>query len=238
MKKLLMVSKGEHFASRLLRTLAFLLVGTGLGLAFWTATMPLANAQTDQVSINFTRALQAEMPKGKTMKSANKNELLAAVCAAVKKNKGAASQIGRVAAEARKELTKDIMRTLFRCVKSGRDDCALLGDIYNNLIAADPDNASALNALALELAPGCAGSFQGTGTGTDEGTFGNAASNQNPPPGSIGGGGGSQGGRCQVCHVTGNGKRMTLTISCNAVPAHLRHGDTEGPCPVTPTQNP
>ena len=35
-----------------------------------------------------------------------------------------------------------------------------------------------------------------------------------------------------ICHRTGNGGSHTITVSCNAVPAHLRHGDTLGPCPA------
>jgi S-layer homology domain len=39
-------------------------------------------------------------------------------------------------------------------------------------------------------------------------------------------------GRVTICHQTGNGESHTITISCSALPAHLRHGDTVGPCPV------
>lgn len=34
-----------------------------------------------------------------------------------------------------------------------------------------------------------------------------------------------------ICHKTGSSKSVTITISRNALPAHLRHGDTVGPCP-------
>jgi hypothetical protein len=38
-----------------------------------------------------------------------------------------------------------------------------------------------------------------------------------------------------VCHVTGNGSVHQITVSVNAVPAHLRHGDVlvddYGDCP-------
>lgn len=33
-----------------------------------------------------------------------------------------------------------------------------------------------------------------------------------------------------VCHQLSNGNTLTLTINANALPAHLAHGDTEGPC--------
>jgi hypothetical protein len=48
-------------------------------------------------------------------------------------------------------------------------------------------------------------------------------------------------GRVTVCHRTGNGNSHTISISCNALQAHLNHGDTLGPCPAatrTPRANP
>ena len=34
-----------------------------------------------------------------------------------------------------------------------------------------------------------------------------------------------------ICHINGSGKAKTLTVSENAVPAHLGHGDSLGACP-------
>jgi ABC-type sugar transport system substrate-binding protein len=36
-----------------------------------------------------------------------------------------------------------------------------------------------------------------------------------------------------ICHHTGSQKNpfVTITVSRNALPAHLAHGDTLGPCP-------
>jgi hypothetical protein len=42
--------------------------------------------------------------------------------------------------------------------------------------------------------------------------------------------GGGEGGKVLVCHKPGKNAH-TLSISASAVPAHLGHGDTLGPCP-------
>ena len=42
---------------------------------------------------------------------------------------------------------------------------------------------------------------------------------------------------CIVCHNMDHNPH-TLTIDCHALAAHLAHGDMEGPCEITPVQNP
>lgn len=242
MKKLLTVSQGEHIAARIRSTMATLLIGLALVMALWTATAPIAEAQGPDAQ----QTLQANLPPNTTMAKASKGQLVSAVTAAVKSSPRGIGQFVRLAAQARKGDVEDIVAAAIRAL--GRNpDCQLVAQAVDAGTDVNPAVASRIVELALRLAPNCATEIQQTdragARGTDaadqgEGNFGGAPGNQNPPPGSISGGGGSQSGRCQVCHRDGQGRRRTLTISCNAVPAHIRHGDTEGPCPVTPTQNP
>jgi hypothetical protein len=46
-------------------------------------------------------------------------------------------------------------------------------------------------------------------------------------------------GKTTICHRTGSKKHPmhTIVVSNSAVPAHLRHGDTVGPCPPTPSSS-
>ena len=236
MKKLLTVSQGEHFAAKIRSTMGALLIALALGMGLWIATAPVAEAQGG----NAQQALQSNLPPNTTIAKATKGQLVAAVAAAVKGSPRNIGQFVRLAAQARKGDMEDILAAAIRAL--GRNaDCQLVVDAVEGGMEVDPDSTARLVELALRLAPNCSSQIQAinrAGTDEGEGNFGNAPGNQNPPPGSISGGGGSQSGRCQVCHTSSNGKRQTLTISCNAVPAHIGHGDTEGPCPVTPVQNP
>ncbi|MDQ6764740.1 MAG: hypothetical protein M3Z22_01360 [Verrucomicrobiota bacterium] len=223
MKKLLMVSNGERLATRTIKATLMLLISLSLGIGFWLAMTPVANAQ----DMSPTRMLESQMPQGKTMANVSKQEYLAAVCAAVKKFRNAAPQIVRVAVEAHQEWSKDILRTAFRCLGTG--DCRLLNRVLRAAIVGG--DASELTNLAIELAPDCASAFGGAAE--DEGNFGNAPGNQNPPPGTIGAGGG-QGNVVAICH---NGH--TIFVSPQGAENHLRNhpGDRLGPCPVTQSRN-
>jgi hypothetical protein len=224
MKNMFKGSNGTHFSARVLRSTAVAITGVALGFALWTATAPISVAQDASPE----QMIQQSLPQGRTMATASKPQFLAAVCSAVKNFRNAAPQIVRAATEARGAWRNDIIRTAVRCV--GNRDCTVLGRIHNALVGAYPDDASQITELFGQLAPNC--TFGGGGTpGDDEGGFGNAPGNLNPPPGSIGGSGG-QGNLVAVCH---NG--FVIFVSPNAVQAHLNHGDTLGACQVTPSQN-
>jgi len=228
MTKMLKGSNGRHLSW--LRSTAVAIVGLALGIALWTATAPVAFAQGGG---NATKLVQDNLPQGQTIANAPKADLLSAVCAAVKKSPNQAPQIARLVAQARPDLAKDILRTVFRCL--GNYDCRLLGRVLRSINDAVPNGASEHTNLALELAPDCAGAFGGPGggPGDDGGNFGQGPANQNPPPGTIGGGGG-QGNVVAICH---NGN--TIFVSPQGAENHLKQhsGDSLGPCQVTPAAN-
>lgn len=51
-------------------------------------------------------------------------------------------------------------------------------------------------------------------------------------PAAFASGGGGGDGKVTICHRTGSERNPTVTIrvSVNALPAHLAHGDSIGPC--------
>lgn len=227
MKKMLMVSNGEHFAARFCKATLAILIGLALGTAFWVTSTATAQEMSP------AKMIESHLPAGKTMQNAGKADFLAAVCEAVKANKPAAGQIVQAAVAAHPEWRKDVLRTAFSCVGSG--DCRLLGRILHGAIEGSPGHASELTNLAVELAPDCAGSFQGPrggGENMGEGIFGNPpGTNLNPPPGSIGGGGG-QGNIVAVCF---NGQ--TQFVTPERAQELLAQGGTLGACQVTSTVN-
>jgi hypothetical protein len=228
MKKLLMVSNGEHLAARILQAALVLLTTLALGTMFWVATTPVARAQ----DMTPQRMIEAELPHGKTVETAGKAEFLTALCRAVQRHHAAAPAIVSFAVDAHTDWQRDIMRTAFRCI--GTDDCRFLGRVLRAVISGHPDDANALTQLAIELAPSCSDAFGGgNGGGDNGGNFENAPMNLNPPPGSIGGGGG-QGNVIAICH---NGH--TIFVSPQGAENHLRNhpGDRLGACVVTPFQN-
>lgn len=238
MKKLLMVSNGGRYASRTIKATLGLLLAVALVGMFWVASVPSARAQ----NMSPSRMISAELPPGQTIENAGKADFLAAVCAAVQKHRAAAPQIVRFAVQSHPQWKKDILRTAFRCL--GTDDCRLLGRVVREL-AVGPD-AAEIMALAVELAPNCAGSFvdskdqskEGGGRGTEGSEeeargFGAPPANLNPPPGSIGGGGG-QGNVIAVCF---NGITQFFTPEGAAAFINSHPGATLGACVVTPATN-
>ena len=220
-------------ATRLTAKLLFLFAGAALAFAFWTATIPVATA----AQMTPTEMIQSNLPAKKTLATANKAELLSAVCEAVRKFKGEAPQIVKVAVQARKKYAADIVSTAIRCLGQPLD-CSFVASIVNRAVDAASEYASSIVDAALLLAPDCRSQIQHAASGdAGEGNFGNGPVNQNGPPGSVPSGGGGfdpEQGKVLICH---NGH--TLILPPKAAEKQLREhpGDYAGPCNVTQTTN-
>jgi hypothetical protein len=228
MKNMLSGTKGMHFTARVMKSTAAVITGLALGFTVWTAATPQASAQ----GASPARMIQAALPQGTTMATASKADLLSAVCAAVRRNPGSAPQIVRVAMEARREWSGDILRTAFECLDSR--DCRLLARVLNMAVSANPDDAAALMDVAMQAAPHCADAFGLTGQPRGGDGFGAAPLNMNPPPGSIGG----AGGQANLVAVCVNNR--TTFVTPRAAEQLLRNNPNArfGPCQVTPITNP
>jgi len=197
------------------------------------ATAPVAKAK----EITPTEMIQSKLPATKTLMTAGKPEVLSAVCGAIKKWKNDAAQIVRTAAGARRELAGDVVSEAIRCMRE-HPDCNITGQVVAAGLAANPEESASIMEKALQLAPDCQTQIeQAAGGGEGEGATASQSSNQNAPPGTLGAGAGGGHQACVVCHNVQHNPQ-TLTIDCNALPAHLAHGDYEGPCQATPVQNP
>lgn len=227
MKKLLTITNGVHVPATM-KTSLVLGLTVALSIAFWTAMTPVANAQ----EMSPTEMIEAQLPEGKTLSTATKSELLSAVCAAIKKYPNAAPGIVKAAVDARKEWTADIVRTALRCLP-GRVECDMVADIVTAATAANPDDASQIMEIALQLYPNCRGVI---GQPPDEGEFGAAPPNVLAPPGSIGGGGGfnPQENTVTVCD---NGVNVQVPVSQVNEYLSTHPGSRLGACDVTPSTN-
>ncbi len=228
MKNLLMVSNGEHYASRLVKTALLAFTALALAMVFLAGSAPKLSAQ----NMSPEKMLQAQLPAGTSVQTAEKADFLAAVAAAVRQFRSASPQIVRTAVEMHRDWSEDILRAAFQAL--GSNDCPLLSRVLRAAIAGNPDAGAALTSLAAQLAPECAASFPSPGTGGgDEGNYPTTPGNLNPPPGSIGGGGG-QGNVVAVC-ING----VTRFFSPEGAQEALRNnpGARLGACVVTPVQN-
>ena len=234
MRKRLMIINGEHFFAGFIKTVVVLFIGLVLGVAFWTATAPVAKAAREMTPAEM---IQSKLPPLKTLGTAAKPEVLSAVCGAVRKWKTDSAQIVRTAVGARKEFAGDIVAEGIRCLGE-QPDCNLTGQIVSAGLATHPEGAANIVELALQASPDCREAIEGA-AGSGEGDTGTAAqsSNQNAPPGTLGAGAGGGHQECVVCHNQQHNP-ITLTIDCNALQAHLDHGDSQGPCQVTQPTNP
>jgi hypothetical protein len=183
--------------------------------------------------------IEHNLPTLKSVHQTSHGEFFGAFPGVIKQWRAVSPQLSGSATTVRREWARDILRSAFSAVGP---DCPLRARILRAIVAADPAEASALVQLALELSPECADDFKLNGAGAGGaggGDAGEGGFDSTGTPGSTTGqplltGGGAQANVVSVCH---NGR--TIFVSPAGAQAHLNnhHGDTLGPCQVTPTTN-
>ena len=240
MKKLLIASRDR------IHLVLALLLALGLTTALWVATIPVAVARMTTA----TEMIEAGLPPGVVMKTANKPQFLTAVCAAVKNHRKAAPAIAETAVAAHREYAGDIVATVVRCANG---NCELTGAIAAAAITAAPDFAVAIDDAVIAVAPDCADAIQGAPAhdGKEQvspggenvptegaSNFGGAPpSSQSPFIGSVGGGGGFD-PQTAIVGVCDNGREHRIPINRVAHFLATHPGSFVGRCQITPVTSP
>lgn len=154
MKYLRTVSQGSVFSSAFARMALSLFVVTALATALWVVTMPAARART----LTPAEMIQENLPLGKTMQTATKQEFLSAVCGGVRKHRSAAPGITMVAVSTHREYAGDVVATVLRC--SPNVNCEFVESIVRAGVLDAASQASAIQDAALSAAPDCADAIQ------------------------------------------------------------------------------
>jgi hypothetical protein len=232
MKKFVIAPRG-----RTPLALAFLLP-LGLTSALWVATIPVAVARM----MTATEMIEAGLPPGVVMKTANKPQFLTAVCGAVKNHRKAAPAIAETAVAAHREYAGDIVATVVRC---SNGNCELTAAIVASATTADPDSAVAIDDAATAIAPDCADAIQAATSKSSQDVPAEGPANSGGPPPinqpvfiDSGGGGGGVDPQAPIVGVCDNGREHRIPIF--RVPHFLQThpGSFVGRCQITPVTSP
>lgn len=206
-------------------------LAAALSAACWFVGMPAAEA----VEITPAQMIQSKLPQTKTLVSASKSEVLAAVCAAIRKWQEESPQIVRTAAGARREFASDIVKEGLHCLSS-HGNCDLIGQTVAAGISVNPEQASNIIDLAVEIAPNCRGAIETAGT-PSEGpeTATTSLTNLNPPPGSPGNS--AVTGNTNSVTICDNGQNVQIARDQESSYLASHPGSRTGACQATPGVN-
>jgi len=215
-----------------------LFLALGLTSALWIVTIPIATARM----MTATEMIEAGLPPGIVMKTANKPQFLTAVCGAVKDNRKAAPAIAETAVGAHREYSGDIVATVVRCANG---NCELTAEIVGSAVAAAPDSAVAIDDAAVAIAPDCADAIQAAtskstqepreGPPDDTSDFG-APPTSNFPPVILdtGGGGGGPNPQVEFVGICDNGQDRRIPSRAVGRFLATHPGSFVGRCQVAP----
>jgi hypothetical protein len=214
-----------------------LFLAVGLTSALWITTSPMEAARM----MTATEMIEAGLPPGIMMKTANKPQFLTAVCGAVKDHRKAAPAIAETAVGAHHEYAGDIVATVIRCANG---NCELTAEIVGSAVAAAPESAAAIDDAAVAIAPDCADAIQaatskapeavGEGPPEDNTNFGPPPSDFPPVVLDTGGGGGGPIPQNTIIGVCDNGQDRRILVSNVGHFLTTHPGSFVGRCQVTP----
>jgi len=124
-----------------------------LAALFWFE--PVSGALDREPSA--TELIADGLPARKTLKNASKQDVLSAICRAVRKRRTSAAAITSAAVAARRDLAGDIVGVVLRC--SGKIDCELVSTVVSWAMEAQ-GNAITISDAAIARAPNCAETIQ------------------------------------------------------------------------------
>jgi hypothetical protein len=135
----------------------FLLAGlVMLAAACWLGPSPGALAR----ELSPAEMIESGLSGKKPIKSADKAELLSAVCGAVRKNRSAAPAITSAAVTAQPELASEIVASVLRC--SGKINCEVVRSIVVAAASVDAASVAAIGKAAIAGAPNCVETIRST----------------------------------------------------------------------------
>ena len=199
--------------------------------------------------MNSTEMIEQGLPRGETIKSAPKTDLLFALCGITRHDLRRTPSFAAAAISPRPEYAKDIVETIIHCAfPTEKVDCELVNSIVADAVLTSLTSASDIVDGAIAAAPSCASEIKATAqrvTATMANAVAASEAEASPSPsaaatvarGPVSGGGGGFNRELKEALVCDNGteRRVPEDQLNDFLSAHP--GSAVGPCQPAPAAN-